>query len=91
MLTSPRGVVDLAGHDLHRPRAVGALHRRHPVVGPLGGLDLAADQQRHRGLDVVPDVDVLPTVHGTAPQGSCIEAIDAAVSATWASVRTSRT
>ena len=36
-----------------------ALQRRHPCVGPLGGLDLAADEHRHRRLDVVPHVDVL--------------------------------
>jgi hypothetical protein len=28
-----------------------------------------------------------PTVHGTAPDGSCIPAIAAALSATWSAVR----
>ena len=70
-----RGHVDLTalvvGHtvdDLHRPRAVRTLHGGHPGVGVLGGLDLSAHEHRHRGLDVVPDVDVLPDRpgHGSA-------------------------
>jgi hypothetical protein len=52
-------VLGHTGHDLHRPRAVRALHGRDPGVGALGRRDLAADEHRHRCLDVVPDVDVL--------------------------------
>ncbi|WP_447645992.1 hypothetical protein [Nocardioides zeae] len=50
-------VVDhLRADDLDGPRAVGALLRTTPGVGPLGRLDLAPHQQRHRRLDVVPGV-----------------------------------
>ncbi len=62
-------VLDLALDDLHRPRAVGALHGRHPGERLLGGLDLAADEQRHRALDVVPDVGVLPRRPGDGARG----------------------
>ena len=53
------GVLDLAGDELHRPGPVGALGRHAPSAGALGRLDLPGDQQRHRRLDVVPDVGVL--------------------------------
>jgi hypothetical protein len=53
-------VLDLAADDLHRPGAVGPLGRPHPLVGLLGGGALVADHERHRRLDVVPHVGVLP-------------------------------
>ena len=57
----------------------------------LGGLDLPADEQRHRRLDVVPDVDrARRRVHGTAPSGSCTAAIEAAVWATCGGVEARR-
>ena len=79
------GVLDLAADDLHRPGAVVALGARGTSRRPPRRPRPAADQHRHRGLDVVPDVDVLarPST-GTAPSGSCMAAIDAAVCATCA-------
>ena len=77
------GVLDLARHDLHRPRAVGALGAPAPLVG-------RAPQPRPRRRPTAPSPPRrgstrrrgAPTVQGTAPSGSCIATIEAAVSAT---------
>jgi hypothetical protein len=60
------GVLDDVADDLHRPRAVGALLGQAPGVRRLGGLHLAADEERHRRLDVVPRIDVLADRPGDA-------------------------
>ena len=54
------GVLDLAGDVLHRPASRRAAAGQRPREGALRRGVLAGDRQRHRGLEVVPDVGVLP-------------------------------
>ena len=80
MLVSPLRVLDLARDDLHRPRAVAragcARTTRRRARRPRPGRRPAAPSRPRRGSR---RRCARPTVHGMAPSGSCIAAIDAAV------------
>ena len=69
MLVSPLASSTSPATILHRPRAVGTLTASAQAIGALRRGVLAGDRQRHRGLEVVPDVGVLPGRPGDGAVG----------------------